>query len=187
MLSRHGNRQKGISVKQSEMFRGMIAYRLTSGGEIRSKVKILRIGLSQTPYGRADCSEVGWLKPGEGVLEPLVYEDNDYNRRWYPEKIGQPKTEIVKNRLLMSLSDGDRKIQADEERRAKQQCIQELMEQARAEMSALLVQHGISVEEVHVQARYDAEADVAEVTSVRITGESIERMIQVFRDFDAGT
>lgn len=175
-------------MRQTEMYPGMIAWLIHTDGSPIHPVRVITTGVVTGYSGRADSSEVIQVKLDEnGMYLDDVYEDNNFNREIYPDKIGQPKpTRKVKNRRLMSLREGNKLVEEQEKAKQEAQERQETMERARQEMTELLTQHGILHEDIQVHARYDFDAKAAEVKSVRISGESIERMIQVFRDFENG-
>lgn len=172
-------------MRAADLYYGKIVYLDESGMSLK-KVKIVRTGISDNYSGRADSSEVVYMTELEdGTLQPRVVDDTEYNRKYNADKIGQPLSRVVKNRKLTDLLEGDERMRRWRESIQQQQEIQETMNRARSEMTALLVAHGIPEEDINVHARYDADAKAAQVKSVRISGESIERLIQVFRDFKA--
>lgn len=173
-------------MRATELWPGLICYLMDNYGRY-TQVTVKEVGLSQHGSQRKDSTRVVEVKADEeGRFVEAVFQDTEYNRRWNADYIGKPLYRTVKNKMLISLYDGDRKMAEAEKARKEQERIRELMEAARTEMAALLVKHGIDPEDITVHARFDSEADAAEVQSIRISGESIERMIQVFRDFPNG-
>jgi hypothetical protein len=182
------NPTEGNFMRATELFPGLICYVIASGGSVQEngqKVRVIEAGISQKFSTRKDSSKIVHVDIDEdGTLRDHMYENTEYNQRWHPEDIGKPRVIIVKNKCLVSLREGDQQVEDARKQREERERVQELMRSARDEMAVLLVQHGIDGDDVRVNARYDREADAAEVTSVNISGESVERLIQVFRDFE---
>lgn len=181
-------------MKMSEMYLGQVAVLCVDAGRngitpqrvygpederLVQKVEITKLRVKRDYYSeRTDGVEVIMLDH-EGKHK--VVEDSERNRRMVPEKIGKPITKVVPAKILMNANDWAAQEEKERKEREERERRRQLVKDATEQMTAILLDAGIDNNDLYVSAQYNHEMDAAEISQVRISGDSVNHMVMVFQ------